>query len=273
MAAPIRAFPWAKLVLVACLAVAAKMVSAALRGDPPTAWMAISLVLAIVGTLAGGIFFARLGLFARPIIAADPRGCAGRLALTFDDGPQASSTRAILDLLDAGGHRATFFVIGRAAAAEPALLREISVRGHALANHSFAHSHGTPFLSPGVLAAELERAEAQLAEARVPPGTRGRWFRAPIGIISPRVAAAAEQVGLDLVSWTVSAWDGTGGATVESALRRLRRGLRPGAILVLHDGAERGDREPIAPAVLMRLLDDLRERGLRSVTLDELLDA
>ena len=51
----------------------------------------------------------------------------------------------------------------------------------------------------------------------------------------------------------------------------LRPHLRPGAILVLHDGAEHGDRAPIAPAVLRRRLDDLDDEKLRSVTLDELL--
>ena len=64
---------------------------------------------------------------------------------------------------------------------------------------------------------------------------------------------------------------GREGATVERALARLRAGVRPGAILVLHDGAERGDRRPIAPAVLPRLLDELEARGLRSVPLDDLL--
>jgi peptidoglycan/xylan/chitin deacetylase (PgdA/CDA1 family) len=61
------------------------------------------------------------------------------------------------------------------------------------------------------------------------------------------------------------------GATVEGATARLERALAPGAILVLHDAAERGGRAPIAPAVLERLLDALDARGLKSVTLDELV--
>jgi peptidoglycan/xylan/chitin deacetylase (PgdA/CDA1 family) len=61
--------------------------------------------------------------------------------------------------------------------------------------------------------------------------------------------------------------------TVERALARLRPCLRPGAILVLHDGVEGADRHPIAPVLLARLLDELDARKLRSVTLDELLGA
>ena len=272
MAAPVRAFPSARLALLAWLGGAAALAGRAALGHPPAPWAAAALAFAIVGTVTLGIFFAQLGLFARPIVAADRAAAGDRLALTFDDGPEPGSTDEILALLAARGHRATFFVIGRRAEAAKALLGRIAAGGHGLANHSFAHRHDTPFAAPAVLADELGRAEALLDEVRPTGAARGRWFRAPVGIISPRVAAAAARAGMDLVSWTASARDGTRRTTVEAALGRLRPHLRPGAILVLHDGAERGDRTPIAPAVLARLLDELDARKLRSVTLDELLD-
>jgi peptidoglycan/xylan/chitin deacetylase (PgdA/CDA1 family) len=253
------------------LALALGYAGAALFGWAPSAWIAVGLLVAILGTVTLGVFVAQLGLFARPIVAAEASESGTRLALTFDDGPEPGATNAVLDLLDARGHRGTFFVIGRRADATPDLLKEITRRGHAVANHSYAHSHATPFLRPLALAEELRRAEAVLDEVRPATALRGRWFRAPVGIISPRVARAATLVGMDLVSWTASARDGTARATVESGLARLRPHLRPGAILVLHDGAERGDRAPIAPALLARVLDELDARGLRSVTLDELL--
>jgi peptidoglycan/xylan/chitin deacetylase (PgdA/CDA1 family) len=259
MGTPVRATPWARGLLAIWLL---GVVVLAWRGASVAS--AGALLVALLGTVALGVFFAQLGLFARPIVRARTREAT--LALTFDDGPEPGTTRAVLDLLDAHGHRGTFFVIGRRA--DEAALREITSRGHAIANHSFAHSHATPFLAPAVLAADLERAEALLTSVR---GTRGRWFRAPIGIVSPRVAQAAKLAGLELVSWTASAKDGTRHATVASGLRRLRGALQPGAILVLHDGAERSDRAPIAPALLEQLLIEMNARGLRSVTLDELL--
>jgi len=266
MATPVRAFPWARLALTTWLCGALGLVTGGLLGHEVSGWLGAALLFAIAATIALGIFFAQLGLFARPIVAADAQGAAGRLALTFDDGPDPETTTAILTLLESRGHRGTFFVIGRKV--QPGLLAEIARRGHGLANHSFEHLHSTPFLPPRRLAEDLGRAEALLTEAR---GIKGRWFRAPVGIVSPRVARAAELAGLELVSWTRSARDGTARATVDEALARLRPALRPGAILVLHDGAERDDRRPIAPAVLARLLDELDQRGLRSVTLDELL--
>jgi peptidoglycan/xylan/chitin deacetylase (PgdA/CDA1 family) len=272
MAAPVRAFPTARLLLGAAIVCALVLVALAATGQAPSVWWGLGLLFVFVSIINAGVFVAQLGLFARPIVAADAVASGDRLALTFDDGPQPGATERVLDLLAARGHRATFFVIGARAEAQPVLLGRIVKEGHAIGNHSFAHRHTTPFLRPRVLAEELGRAEALFASVRPAGAPRGRWFRPPIGIVSPRVAKAALLAQVEMVSWTASAKDGIKSATVEGALSRLRPHLRPGAILVLHDGAERGDREPIAPAVLARLLDELDEKKLRSVTLDELLD-
>jgi peptidoglycan/xylan/chitin deacetylase (PgdA/CDA1 family) len=89
--------------------------------------------------------------------------------------------------------------------------------------------------------------------------------------LSPRVVGAAQKTGLALVGWTATARDGVS-TTVEVATARLIRSARPGAILVLHDGAEQDGRSPIAVQVLSRVLDELDRRALKSVTLDQLLD-
>jgi peptidoglycan/xylan/chitin deacetylase (PgdA/CDA1 family) len=271
MAAAVRPFPWARLLLAlfffqGILSAGLYFPSGAV-GALYGLWSALAGIVVVVSV---GVFVAQLGLFARPIVAADATKAGDRLALTFDDGPEVGATEEVLDLLRARGQRATFFVIGARAEAAPQLLERIVKEGHALGNHSYAHRHTTPFLPPAVLAAEIDRAEQLFA--RVRPGPARRWFRPPIGIVSPRVAQATRLARMEMISWTASARDGVRGASVDDALGRLRPHLRPGAILVLHDGAERGDRRPIAPAVLARLLDELDARGLRSVTLDELLD-
>jgi peptidoglycan/xylan/chitin deacetylase (PgdA/CDA1 family) len=86
------------------------------------------------------------------------------------------------------------------------------------------------------------------------------------------VVGAARKTGLALVGWSATARDGVASATVESATERLMRALKPGAILVLHDAAERGGRAPIAPEVLSRVLEAMAARNLKSVTLDQLLE-
>jgi peptidoglycan/xylan/chitin deacetylase (PgdA/CDA1 family) len=258
----LRGFPWARWLFASSLV----MTAIALAHEVPWWWLAASAALWLV-SVGAGIFINGAGLFARPILAADPARAAGRIALTFDDGPHPEHTRRVMDLLEQHGHRGTFFVIGARAASEPELLAEMVRRGHQLANHSYHHAHTTPFLPPARLADELAQAQAVLARAGAAP----RWFRPPVGILSPRVVEAARRARLELVGWTATARDGVR-TTVEEAAARLLRALRPGAILVLHDAAERGGRAPIAAEVLARICDELAARKLRSVTLDELLD-
>jgi peptidoglycan/xylan/chitin deacetylase (PgdA/CDA1 family) len=264
----VRAGPWGRISFaIALLAAGGSLVIAITGHAPPLVWLTAA-TLGLLVTLSLGIFFMSFGLFARPILAGDPHTSAGRVALTFDDGPDPAHTPSVLDLLERHGHRGTFFIIGRRGAEQPELLTEIVRRGHALANHSFGHARATAFFSVPRLIGDLQRAQATIAAVQDRPS---RWFRPPAGVLSPRVTSAASAVGLELVGWTASARDGIA-TTVERAHRRLERAARPGAILVLHDGAERGDRAPIAAKVLEQLCQTLAARGLRSVTLDELLD-
>jgi peptidoglycan/xylan/chitin deacetylase (PgdA/CDA1 family) len=227
----------------------------------------VTIAAALLSAIGAGVFVLGSGLFARPILAVEPARAGDRLAITFDDGPDEAHTRTVAALLEARGHRGTFFVIGRRAAASPALLAELVQRGHALGNHSFTHAYTTPFQHPARLAADLARAQELFAQA----GAHVRFFRPPVGLLSPRVVDAARRIGLTIVGWSATARDGRAATTADEAAARLIAAARPGAILVLHDAAERGTRVPVAAAALVPLLDALAARGLRSVTLDELI--
>jgi peptidoglycan/xylan/chitin deacetylase (PgdA/CDA1 family) len=255
-----------RLLLAATSLALAAALLARIDGSAVPLWVVAALVLVTVGTVGSGLAFMGSGLFARPILGTDPARSEDLVALTFDDGPHPVHTRAVLDMLDARGHRATFFVIGTRGARHPDLLTEILRRGHALGNHSYAHSWATAALSVPRLVADLHRAQATLRAAGCDP----RWFRPPIGIVSPRLSAAVRHAGLHIVGWTASARDGVPTRPAR-ALSRLVRAMRPGAILALHDAAERGDREPLALVILPPLLDEFESRKLRSVTIDELL--
>jgi len=222
---------------------------------------------ALVAAIGAGVFLLGSGLFARPILGVTPARARDRVAITFDDGPDAAHTPRVLELLERGGHRATFFVIGKRAEAAPELVADIVRRGHALGNHSYAHAYTTPFQHPTRLAADLANAQELLARA----GAQVRFFRPPVGLLSPRVAEAARRIGLTIVGWSATARDGRAGTTPEQAAARLIAAARPGAILVLHDAVERAARRPVAVAALGPLLDALEARQLRSVTLDELI--
>ena len=229
-------------------------------------WISIPLFAGLLSLIVAGVAMLSSGVFAAPLLSVATR--RPELALTFDDGPDGERTRALLDLLELRGHRATFFVIGERAERQPALLAELSARGHQVENHSWSHSYATPFAPPARLAAELEKTSALIAAAC---GRGPRWFRPPVGLLSPRIAEAARLSRLGLAGWSATARDGVARRTPAEALARLVRGARPGAILVLHDRAPLGASSSVALDVLPRLLDELDARGLRSVTLSALL--
>lgn len=226
-----------------------------------------------------GSFYAPSGIFG-PTLLHGP-GSRRQVALTFDDGPDPATTPKVLAILARHGVRATFFVIGERAARHPEVLAAIAQAGHQIESHSHRHSWWTAFTPRSRLAAELREAQAVIAEAC---GRPPRWLRPPIGILSPEIVGAARAVGLRLCAWSCKARDGLAGTSVEAALARLRRGLHPGAILLLHDAAEgpvrpasappgaASPRVLVAPAVLEQLLPELAARELSAVTLDELLE-
>lgn len=183
--------------------------------------------------------------------------------LTLDDGPDPDDTPRILDLLDEHQARATFFLIGERAARHPALVAEITRRGHEIGHHTHTHPVGTFWCaSPARVRRELDRALAAFASA-LPAGTPPpRRFRAPVGFKNLWLAPALAARGLDCVGWTIRSGDTLARDPAAVAAHVARR-LHPGAIILLHEGP------PLRPAVrvaaLAQVLALLRVRGYRAV--------
>jgi peptidoglycan/xylan/chitin deacetylase (PgdA/CDA1 family) len=186
---------------------------------------------------------------------------------SFDDGPHPVHTRRILETLEAHGAKASFFVIGEKAARNPELLREIVARGHELALHSWSHDRHLYLRDPAAIARELERSIEVVERAT---GARPTLFRPPIGFSTPRTRAAVRWLGLRVAGWSVRAFDGVASASSRAVVQRVARRLEPGAIVLLHDAAERGEREPASVEALPAILAAIGERGLRCVTVSEL---
>ncbi len=219
-----------------------------------TGW-AIAVLLAGGALLVWGSLYPHSRLFG-PVSTRLP-GDRPVVWLTFDDGPCAD-TPALLEVLDRHRARATFFLVGERARRAPGLVREIVRRGHQVANHTESHPAGRFWLlGPKALAAEIEGAQATLtALAGAPP----RWFRAVAGLGNPFLAPVLRRAGLARVSWTARGLDGVDGDD-DRVLARLLRGLRPGAVLLLHEGGPDGRSARLAG----RLLAALDERGYAAV--------
>ena len=191
------------------------------------------------------------------------------IALTIDDGPDPLVTPKVLDLLDRYACRATFFCIGEQAQRHPGLCREIVRRGHAIENHSQRHSHGFSVFGPRALARELQASQDTLTGIC---GQRPLFFRAPAGLRNLFLQPALARQGLTLASWSSRGFD-TRIPDAERVKGSLLRGMRPGAILLMHDGhaARTTQGIPVILEVLPAVLEAAAAAGLRPVTLRQAL--
>ncbi len=226
-----------------------------------------------LGLSVAGVFFIVMGLgvaipqmrFFGPFICHGPGDhTRPAVALTFDDGPDARSTPALLDLLREAGVPAAFFCVGRRVETSPDVAQRIVREGHLLENHSHFHSNATNFYSVASLERELAQAQAAIVSAT---GTLPGRFRPPIGLSNPNIFRAAQKLGLQVVGWSVRSLD-TRITDPERVVARILRGLKPGGIILLHDGNIPVVR--LIPTVQL-LLDSLRARGYEVVRLDQLL--
>ena len=189
---------------------------------------------------------------------------AGRVYLTFDDGPDARWTPGILELLAQANVLTTFFVVGRRALEQPALVRRIAAHGHALGNHTFSHRH------PWTMAAPTARKEVRDGAATIADltGVAPRFFRPPHGRLRRCMIEEAERGGQKLVLWDLSAVD-WGPLGVAPAIARRLAATRAGDIILMHDGGRGINRPGELAEALPGFLAALGRRGLVPSRLSE----
>lgn len=230
---------------------------------------ALQLSLAFLGLLLYatlGVLWPQSGMYGK----AWARGRAGdrRIALTFDDGPHPVTTRAVLEILRAYDVQATFFVLGHKVEAHPEVVREIHEAGHALGIHGFQHDHLFSLRSARYALAQIQRTQRAITAAC---GVVPTLFRPPIGFASHFTFRGAERAGVEIIAWSVRSLDGVHFAKSARVAERVIQRLGDGAIVLLHDAAERDDFTPASIAALPQILDALREHAYRAVTVDELI--
>jgi peptidoglycan/xylan/chitin deacetylase (PgdA/CDA1 family) len=220
---------------------------------PFAAGMCAGLGAAAGAGLAGAYAYASLWpgsrIFGNAITApARP----GELALTFDDGPNAMWTPRLLDILAKHQARATFFLLGSRATAQPDLVRRIATAGHTIGNHSWSH--------PNLARTRSSRVREELGQTNETlqqiTGAPVKFFRPPFGARRPAVFRIARELGLEPVLWNAmtSDWSEPLADRIANELMKKIDGLeRRGraANIVLHDGGHRdaaANREPSVTA-------------------------
>ena len=204
-----------------------------------------------------------------PTVTHGPRD-SSRVALSFDDGPDPEVTPAVLDVLAKHGAHATFFSIGRSLEEHPQLARRLVAEGHELGNHSWGHSRWQNFFGAAQQAREIERGAQAIA---VVTGRQGRpLYRPAIGLKSPALARAAHAQQVTLVAWSLHSRD-TRTADPKRIARRVLQRIRPGDIVLMHDGHDLpGRHRPACAQATPLILQGLREKGLHCVTVSGLLE-
>lgn len=178
-------------------------------------------------------------------------GTTRSVIITIDDGPCAD-TGDILRLLAEHRVRAVFFLIGERAAQRPEDVRRIVAAGHLVGNHTHSHA-GYWYWSypPWRQRREVRQCQQTLTAIT---GQAPRLFRAPAGMRNPYCNAIATEFGLTVTGWRARGFDGVD-TPLEKILATLHRGLRPGAIVLVHQGM------PHSPEVLRRVLEMLAADG------------
>src|SRR5216110_373342 len=183
------------------------------------------------------------------------------IAITFDDGPSATLTPKLLDILAAHHIKATFFVIGENVVEHPEIVARAAREGHEIGNHSWSHPNFGKMSDEGVRG-QVQRTDDAIKDAT---GTRPILLRPPYGSITPREKRwIHNQFGYQIILWDVDPydWKRPGPSVV---CNRILKETRPGSIVLSHD---------IHPGTIEAMpstFDQLQAKGFKFVTVSELI--
>jgi peptidoglycan/xylan/chitin deacetylase (PgdA/CDA1 family) len=231
----------------------------------PRLWIAgVVLAAVALGAVGWGLLqvsWARCFAFSAPVVCR-VETAAPLVALTFDDGPTSDGLAAILPALKAYGAHATFFLIGREAAARPDLVAQLLAAGHEVGDHSYTHRRMVG-RTAGFYERELGDTEAVLRRA----GAASGLFRPPYGKKLFGLPQAARRHGLTIVMWDV---EDPATNDPRAYADQVVAQARPGSIILVHAmyGAN-----ATARAALPMILDGLAAKGLKPVSVGELMQA
>ncbi len=226
--------------------------------------MSIALFICLIVIIGSALMIVSEKLPGRIFVHQYVDGVSSKtVALTIDDGPDATYTPEILDILKAHGAHATFFLVGEQAAALPDLVHREIAEGHEVGNHTMTH-RGWLDMSVSDALSEITQAQDTITSIA---GQAPVFFRPPRGENTNATAEAIKESNLPLAMWTIGVEHHDSGSAQAEA-DRVAAAVGPGTIILAHDG--RLNRSETVDALRI-LLDELDAQGYRVVTLSELL--
>jgi len=188
------------------------------------------------------------------------------VALTFDDGPVAETTTAVLDALQRNQAHGTFFLLGQRAENHPELVKRMTREGHEVGNHSYSHANYNKMKT----AEQMEDVFRTNQIIERLSGQPVRLFRPPGGYLSVAMVEKCRAADLTIAYWTYKQdpKDWRNGTRAASIARSILDHLEPGQIIILHDGAPNANETAKALDIL---IPELNKRGYSCVTLSDLM--
>jgi peptidoglycan/xylan/chitin deacetylase (PgdA/CDA1 family) len=218
--------------------------------------------VALAGYLLPGLAGA-LPVLRAPLGVEDHTSSGRGYALTFDDGPHAQGTPAVLELLARAEVTATFFLVGEQIERNRTLAAEIVAAGHTIGLHCHRHRNLLR-LTPRQVRGDIDRAEALIGEAT---GLAPALYRPPYGVLNAAALRLARARGWRTLLWSHWGRDWERRATPQTIAARLTDGVGEGAVLLLHDADDYSAPDSWQRTVqaLPRVLATLEQRGLHPV--------
>ncbi len=183
------------------------------------------------------------------------------VALTFDDGPHPQSRLQILSILRQYNVHATFFDVGKNMRAHPDLLLQTIAEGNEIANHSNNHRR---LDSLSVKERHREINDADITYFMI-TGKHLTLLRPPGMRYNPEIIGDIRSMGYVTVGYTTASGDFDIASSPDTIANKTLHWIQNGSILLLHD-------YPETAIALPRILETLRARGFRCVTVSEMLD-
>jgi peptidoglycan-N-acetylglucosamine deacetylase len=196
---------------------------------PVSAWFYVVPVFVLVVLFIWGSISIQANFYMKSLCAGNRNERS--VALTFDDGPDEKITPQILDILKENHIKATFFVIGKKALEHPDILKRIHQDGHHIGGHSYSHHFFFDCFTFRQMHHELKHS------AEIIQGITGKkisMFRPPYGVTNPTLCRIVKTLNYISVGWSLKSND-TVIRDAELLLRRLKKNLKPGDIVLFHD--------------------------------------
>jgi len=230
----------------------------------------VFIILIILAVVSFTVFFDQAVIVRRDTIYRIPSS-EKAVALTFDDGPSPVWTPRILDVLKEAQVKATFFMLGMHVQRYPDVARRVAEEGHEIGNHTYDH-RGVFYYKPEELNKEVTDAEKIIKSVT---GIKTKYFRPPKAWLTSKEKKQLKDMGYETLLWSLNSKDWV---TFDDRyiVQYILHHIRPGDILLFHDSGgvfrpEGGKRKETVKAV-GRLIEKLKERGYRFVTISQLLE-